>query len=104
MQVEIRGQKLYVDQATKEHVQRQMEFALGQFNSWITRATVHLEDVNGAKGGIDKQCRILVNFKGGKTIKIQDLDADMIVAINRAADRLGQAVAREVDRRRDKKG
>jgi ribosome-associated translation inhibitor RaiA len=63
-----------------------------------------LEDVNGPRRGIDKQCRILVNIKGGKTIKVEDLDVDMIAAVNRAADRLGQVVSREVDRRREKKG
>ncbi len=104
MQVEINAQNLHLDPATEEHVERQMNFALGQFNSWITRVKVHLEDVNGNKRGIDKQCRILVGLKGGKTIKVQDLDANLTAAINRAADRVGQAVSREVDRRRDKKG
>ena len=104
MQVEINAQKLQLDPMIQEHVERQMNFALGQFNSWITRVKVHLEDVNGIKRGVDKQCRILVGMKGGKTIKVQDLDADLTAAINRAADRVGHAVSREVDRRREKKG
>ncbi len=74
MEVEIRSQNLHVDEATTTHVQRRMNFALEQFNSWITHVLVHLEDVNGPRRGIDKQCRILVNLKGGKTIKVEDLD------------------------------
>jgi putative sigma-54 modulation protein len=104
MQFEISGQNLHVDQSIQSHVERQMNFALGPFDSWITRVTVHLEDVNGHRGGIDKECRVLVNLKGGKTVKVQDLDANMVSAINRAADRVGQAIGREVDRRRDRKG
>lgn len=104
MEIEIRSQNLHVDEAIESHVQRRMEFALEQFNSWITHVLVHLEDVNGPRRGIDKQCRILVNLKGGKTIKVEDLDADMISAVNRSADRVGQVVGREVDRRREKKG
>ena len=104
MEVEIRSQNMHVDDEVQLNVQRRMEFALKQFNSWITHVQVHLEDVNGPRRGIDKQCRILVSIKGGKTIKIEDLDADLIAAVNRAADRLGQAVSREIDRRRDKKG
>jgi putative sigma-54 modulation protein len=103
MEVEIRSQNLHVDDATEEHVERRMNFALEQFNSWITHVQVHLEDVNGQRRGIDKQCRVLVNLKGGKTIKIEDLDTDMLAAVNRAADRLGQVVSREIDRRREKK-
>jgi ribosomal subunit interface protein len=104
MEVEIRSQNLHLDEETQSHVERRMTFALEQFNSWITRVQVHLEDVNGPRRGVDKQCRILVNIKGGKTIKVEDLDVDMIAAVNRAADRLGQVVSREVDRRREKKG
>ena len=104
MELEIRNQNHHVDEATETHVRRRMEFALEQFNSWITHVLVHLEDVNGPKRGIDKQCRILVNIKGGKTIKVEDLDVEMISAINRAADRVGQVVSREVDRRREKAG
>lgn len=104
MEVEIRSQNLHVDEAIEIHVQRRMEFALQQFNSWITHVLVHLEDVNGPRRGLDKQCRILVKLKGGKTIKVEDIDVDMTAVVNRAADRVGQVVSREVDRRREKKG
>jgi putative sigma-54 modulation protein len=104
MELEIRSQNMHVDEPTTTHVERKMNFALEQFNSWITRVAVHLEDVNGPRRGVDKQCRILVNLKGGKTIKVEDLDVDLISAVNRAADRVGQVVSREIDRRREKKG
>jgi ribosomal subunit interface protein len=103
MEVEIRSQKHHVDEETETLVERRMNFALEQFNSWITHVQVHLEDVNGPRKGVDKQCRILVNIKGGKTIKVEDMDVDMIAAVNRAADRVGQVVSREIDRRREKK-
>jgi putative sigma-54 modulation protein len=104
MELEIRGQNLRVGERLNEHVERQFNFALGQFDSWIVGVTIHLEDVNGPKGGVDQQCRALINLKGGKTLKIEDIDAEMIAAVNRAADRAGQVVAREVEKRREKKG
>jgi putative sigma-54 modulation protein len=103
MELEIRGQNFRVGDQLYEHIERQLNFALGQFESWISGVTVQLEDVNGPKGGVDKQCRILVNLKGGKTLKIEDLDADFTPAVNRAADRMGQVVGREIDKRREKK-
>jgi putative sigma-54 modulation protein len=103
MELEIRGQHLRVGDELHDHVERQLNFALGQFESWISGAIVHLEDINGPKGGVDKQCRVLVHLKGGKTLKIEDVDADFTTAINRAAGRLGQVVSREVDKRREKK-
>jgi ribosomal subunit interface protein len=104
MELEIRGQNIRVGDRLHEQVERQMNFALGQFESWISGVTVHLEDINGPKGGVDKQCRVLVNLKGGKTHKIEDVDADITVAVNRAADRVGQVIGREVDKRREKNG
>jgi putative sigma-54 modulation protein len=104
MELDIRSQNHHVDDETTTHVERRMSFALEQFDSWISHVMVHLEDVNGPRRGVDKQCRILVNLKGGKTIKVEDMDVNMISAINRAADRVGQVVSREVDRRREKKG
>jgi putative sigma-54 modulation protein len=104
MEIDIRCQNMSLNDEIQTEVDKRMNFALQQFNSWITRVQVHLEDINGPRKGVDKQCRVLVGLKGGKTIKVQDTDADMIAAINRTADRLGQAVSREVDRRREKKG
>jgi ribosome-associated translation inhibitor RaiA len=104
MELAIRGQHLRVGDQLFEQVKRQMNFALGQFDTWISGASVVLEDVNGPKGGIDKQCRVIVNLKGGKTLKIKDVDVEFPAAINRAADRVGQVISREVDKRREKKG
>ncbi len=102
MQVEVHGQNIRVGDRMHDLVDRQFDFALGQFDSWINDVSVHLEDVNGQRGGIDKQCRVLVNLKGGKTVKIEDIDVDFVAAINRAADRASQAVGREVAKRREK--
>ncbi len=103
MEPKIHGQNISVGDHLDDHVRRQMEFALGQFDSWISSLDVHLEDVNGPKGGVDKQCRIVLGLKGGRTIKVQDIDVDMTVAINRAADRLSHVVSRETEKRREKK-
>jgi ribosomal subunit interface protein len=103
MELEIRGQNVRVGDELHDHVERQMNFALAQFESWLAGVTVQLEDVNGPKGGVDKQCRVLANIKGGKTVKIEDIDEDFMVAVNRAADRLGHAISREVEKRREKK-
>jgi putative sigma-54 modulation protein len=103
MHIEIHGQNLRVGDQIQKHVKRQMDFALGQFDSWISGVVVHLEDVNGPRGGVDKCCRVLVNIKHGKTIKVENVDRDFAVAINRATDRLRQVVGREVEKRREKK-
>jgi len=104
MELRIQTRRVNLDEATRELIERRFGFALDQFNGWVSSVDVTLEDVNGPRGGVDKQCRILVSLRGGKHIKIEDQDADLVSVINRAADRVSQVVARELERKRDRKG
>ncbi len=100
MQLQIHRQNIRLDQGQFEEIERRMMFALDQFDSWVVDATVYVEDINGNKGGIDKSCRVLVNLRSGKTIKVEDVDAELMAAVARAADRLSNAVGREIERKR----
>ncbi|GAB4129025.1 HPF/RaiA family ribosome-associated protein [Thermopirellula anaerolimosa] len=104
MDLRVLTRRVNLDEATHELVERRINFAVDQFNGWINSVEVVLEDVNGPRGGVDKECRVLVSLKGGKLIKIEDRDADLVTVINRAADRLSQVVGRELEKRRDRKG
>lgn len=104
MELRVLTRRVNLDEATHELVQRRISFAVDQFNGWINSVEVVLEDVNGPRGGVDKECRVLVSLKGGKLIKIEDRDADLVTVINRAADRLSQVVGRELEKRRERKG
>lgn len=103
MELEIRRQDAHLDSAMREFVERRINFALGPFEDRVSRVTVHLDDVNGPKGGVDKQCRILVSLRRASPVKVEDLDIDLASAVGRAADRAGNAVARRVERRRNHK-
>lgn len=100
MQLQIHRQNIRLDQGQFEEIERRMMFALDQFDSWVVDATVYVEDVNGNKGGIDKSCRVLVNLRSGKTIKVEDIDAELMAAVARAADRLSNVVGREIEKKR----
>ncbi len=100
MQLQIHRQNIRLDQGQFEEIERRMMFALDQFESWVVDATVYVEDVNGNKGGIDKSCRVLVNLRSGKTIKVEDIDAELMAAVARAADRLSNVVGREIEKKR----
>src|SRR3954465_5523667 len=67
----------------------------------IQTVVVRFDDVNGSKGGADKVCEVEVTLRRGNPIVITELDDDLRAAMSRAADRLEQAVARALGRRRD---
>jgi len=101
MHVEIRCKDLPAAQTLRVHLERRLRFALGRFDNRIDRVSVRLADVNGPRGGTDKRCHIsLVLVRGGKVV-LEEQNADVVAAIDRAADRLGHAVARRLHRTLD---
>ena len=104
MELEIRRQDAHLDATMREFVERRITFALRPFENRVSRVTVNLDDVNGPRGGVDKQCRILVSLRRASPVKVEDLDFDLASAVGRAADRAGNAVARRIERRRHHKG
>lgn len=74
---------------------RRFEFALGRFGARVESLTIRLLDLNGPKGGIDKQCLVAVRLNRPRClIVIEDTNADAATAIDRAAGRAARAVAR----------
>jgi len=99
MWLNISGQGLTVDAAVRERVVRQLRFALGRFGDHVGRVTVHLTDVNGPRGE-DTWCRVVVEVLGHGRVMVEDTARDVQVAIDLAADRVGEAVCRRMERAR----
>lgn len=97
MKVAIHGHGLQVGPEQQERVGRRLGFALGRFGDHIARVTVYLTDVNGPRGGADKRCKVVAEARGCGPVVVEDADADLDVAIDRAADRVGRAVRRRLD-------
>ena len=54
---------------------------------------VRLGHLNGPRG-VDKRCQIAVNVVRTRSVVVDDRDADLHAAIDRAADRAGRYVSR----------
>jgi len=104
MQIIVRRDKS-LPEALAVLARRRLEFALGRFGPRVRSLAVRLKDVNGPKGGVDKVCLVAVRLTVPRCeIVIEDGDADAAVAIDRAVDRAGRAVARAVRAGRDRRG
>ena len=98
MKIDIRGHHVELTEALRAHVERRLRFALGRFGARITAATVTIEDLNGPRGGVDKQCRITVALASAGHLRVEVLDTEVTPAVDQAADRIGRTVAREFER------
>ncbi len=100
MRLEIHSSRIAVSDSTQAYVERRLGFALGRFADVVERVVVSLADINGPRGGIDKSCRIRVKLMGQQTpVIVEVLELEIRPAVDMAADRIGRAVARQLDRR-----
>lgn len=100
MKLQVRGSNVDVTEVLRAHVTRRLRFALGRFEDRIGRVLVRFTDVNGERGGADKRCRIEVALRP-RTVRVDDTDADLFVAVDHAAGRVSRSVARALERERD---
>ena len=98
MNLQIRGSDVQLAAAIKHHAERRLGFALSRFERRIREITVQLRDVNGPRGGVDKQCQIALHLAPSGTLVLQETSSDLVTAIDRAADRLGYTLSRKLHR------
>jgi putative sigma-54 modulation protein len=86
-----------------DHIERRLRFALTRFGDRVGRVIVFLQDNNGPKGGVDKQCRILAKVQGCGAIMATVADSTWTAAVDRATTRIGHTLARRIGRLRDRR-
>jgi putative sigma-54 modulation protein len=98
MQIDIQTRNFDLTNALRSYAERRLRFALTRADNCIQRIIVRLSDVNGPKGGNDKQCHVQVMLSGLPDVVVQDIEADLYFAIDRAANRAGRTVMRKLGR------
>ncbi len=100
MHITIQSHGFVLTGALRAYVEQRLRMALGWSAGRLRRLVVRLSDINGPRGGLDKRCKIEVHLSGARTVVIQDTEADLYCAIDRAAERADRAVVRQVERQR----
>lgn len=100
MRIDIQGLGFPLTAPLLEHTERRLRFALVRTSERITRVVVRVGDANGPRGGQDKFCKIRVALEGAPSVVIEDAGADLYAVIDRAAERAGRNVAKQVGRLR----
>ena len=98
MQIDIQTRNFSLTDALRSHAERRLRFALTCCDDHIQRAVMRLSDINGPRGGVNKCCHLQVVLAGLLDVVVEDIEADLYVAIDRAADRARRTVIRKIDR------
>jgi putative sigma-54 modulation protein len=83
----------------RAHLERRLAFALDRFGDEINHVCARLADLNGPRGGVDKLVSLRVNGRRLKSLMVTDSDSDFFAAIDRAAERIGRAIGRTLERK-----
>jgi putative sigma-54 modulation protein len=101
MNLKIQAADFPLTDGLRQHVSLRLAHALNYGRDLVTRIVVHLSDVNGVRGDKEKRCSIEVRLKGAPALIVEDIQSDLYVAIDRAAERIGRALDRHLARQRD---
>jgi len=98
MRIDIQARDFALTRSLREYIERRLQFAFGWADDQLRQVSVQLFDGNGSCGNDNKCCRIHIDFPGVPDIVIEDTEADVCIAIDRAASRAGRSVAHGLDR------
>lgn len=96
MRVDVRAHQRKVGAVLRHQVERRLQFALARFSRQISSVKVQLSDLNGPRGGVDQCCRVDISLISGRRLIVEDTQSYLHAAIDRAAERVGRAVARQL--------
>jgi len=99
MQIDIQTRNFDLTNALRSYAERRLRFALTLADNHVQRIVMRLSDINGPRGGEDKRCHLLVVLAGLPDVVVEDTEADLYFAIDRAVDRAGRTVMRKLDRK-----
>jgi len=100
MQIDIQSRGFSLTDALLNYSQQRLLFSMSYFSDHINKVIVRLSDINGPRGGTDKRCHLQLIISGLPDIVVEDTEADMYAAIDRAMDRARRTVARKLDRQK----
>lgn len=104
MLIEVTNRNVTLADGVREWIERRLRFALGRFSSRIRRVSVIFSDVNGGRGGCDKQCRLKIQLIAGDELVIEDIDPSVVAVVTNVAERAARSVSRVLERRREDRG
>ncbi len=82
-------------QDLRDLTERRVRFVLRRLGWMVPRADVHLSDVNGPRGGVDKRCQVELRTVGAGTVVVSSVASDWRTALDNALARAARFLVRQ---------
>jgi ribosome-associated translation inhibitor RaiA len=84
--------------SVRARAERSLGFALASFGALVETVTIRLVDVNGPRGGVDKECSVTARLRRKGAVRATHRHHDLRAAVHGAAERLARRISRQRDR------
>jgi len=101
MNVEVRATNFGLEAGVREYIERRMQMSVDPFDGRVGKVDVVVTNLHGRNHARELQCRIHAQVNHAANVLIEQIDADLVAAIDMAAGRLKRTVRRHINRRRD---
>ncbi len=98
MNIRVLDGSIKTSEAQNEYIMTKVGAAIARLKDTTCTIDVRLTDLNGPKGGVDKQCSIVLTPPGGSTIRVEEQASEYYVAIDAAAAAIKKSLARALER------
>ncbi len=104
MRVRIQSRSFDVTDSYGRHVRRRVHHSLDRVQRRIADVEIRLMDLNGPKGGVDKQCNVIVRLLNGRRVILRETDSCAWRLIDVATNRMKRLVMEHLELRRGRRG
>lgn len=100
MQIQIETRHPEESGPSRLDVEQRVRFVLRRLGAGVQRARISLRDINGPRGGMDRQCRLALKTQTHGTLVVTAQAQSDGHALDRALQRASQALVRVWQRKR----
>jgi len=101
MEIEVRATNFGLQAGVKEYIERRLMMSLDPFDGRVGKVEVVVTNLHGRNHVRELQCRVRAQVNHAAVVMIEQIDSDLVAAIDVAASRLKRTVRRCINRRRD---
>ncbi len=103
MKLHLNAKKVDLPEQIQAYIKQRAVYAFSRTQHIVSTVHVTVTDINGPRGGKDKQCKIVVRTDNFPDIVIAETQAELLPCINRALARSNQNLLQRLKRKRLRK-
>tara|TARA_R110002072_G_scaffold105495_1_gene230589 strand:+ start:713 stop:1069 length:357 start_codon:yes stop_codon:yes gene_type:complete len=96
MKIDIQAGSLSLSEDERDSVKQRVLMRLARFQDNIHSLNIYFKDINGPKGGIDKECTLTLKVNNLEEVVISSKAESLINAVDRSTERAKSLLARRL--------